>query len=161
MLLPSFIGCRATPTNRLSFFSLLFNPPCQCCLISFDLSAASLYPSSGARFCLGNHGRHRVSSVDNLKVPDNLLNKLNFKMKRSQFLLTRFNCPGSHAPTNRGINNNWLAHRFLLFEHFCLPSVLSQDIQDFHWIILIDERTSAQWVDPVSYTHLDVYKRQA
>lgn len=40
----------------------------------------------------------------------------------------------------------WLAHRFILFENFCLPSVLSQDTKDFHWIILIDERTPARWV---------------
>ena len=68
-------------------------------------------------------------------------------MKRSQFLLTRFNCPASHAVENLGVNDMWLAHRFILFENFCLPSVLSQDTKDFHWIILIDERTSAQWVD--------------
>jgi len=68
------------------------------------------------------------------------------RMKISQFLVTRFNSPVKYASENLGINKTWLAHRFLLFENFCLPSVSSQDAKNFHWILLIDERTPVQWV---------------
>jgi hypothetical protein len=71
---------------------------------------------------------------------------LMFEMKISQFLLTRFNSPVKYAPKDLGINQAWLSHRFSLFENFCLPSVSSQDSKNFHWILLIDERTPNQWV---------------
>lgn len=35
----------------------------------------------------------------------------------------------------------WLEHRFLLFEHYCLPSVKTQTCQDFKWIVLFDSKT--------------------
>jgi hypothetical protein len=68
-------------------------------------------------------------------------------MKMTHFLLTRFNCPiGWWGIKDVGISNDWLMHRFSLFESFCLPSVVAQNDQDFYWIIVIDERTPKRWL---------------
>src|SRR4051812_793289 len=67
-------------------------------------------------------------------------------MNAAQFLFTRFNSRIEYAPGDLGINNSWLAHRFNLFETFCLPSVLAQTQKDFFWILDVDERTPATWL---------------
>jgi hypothetical protein len=59
-------------------------------------------------------------------------------------LMTRFNLatPGREAAHRR--RNDWLSERFDLFERYCLPSVASQDRQDFRWIVYFDDETP-QW----------------
>jgi hypothetical protein len=37
-----------------------------------------------------------------------------------------------------------MAHRFELFEQFCLPSIQNQTNKNFKWLILMDRRTSAE-----------------
>jgi hypothetical protein len=56
-------------------------------------------------------------------------------------LMTRFNLatPGREAAHRS--RHHWLSERFDLFERFCLPSVASQDRQDFRWIVYFDEET--------------------
>jgi FkbM family methyltransferase len=66
-------------------------------------------------------------------------------MDTAHFLLTRFNVPMGNVPVDLGLNDDWLEHRFALFESFCLPSVLAQENKDFGWLIWIDERTPARW----------------
>ena len=41
------------------------------------------------------------------------------------------------------LDPEWLMERQILFEKFCLPSVLSQTNKDFEWILIADERTPA------------------
>jgi hypothetical protein len=67
-------------------------------------------------------------------------------MKITQFLLTRFNPEVAYAPEGTGIDSTWLSHRFALFEGFCLPSVVAQSERDFHWILLVSDRTPPQWM---------------
>jgi NADPH-dependent ferric siderophore reductase len=67
-------------------------------------------------------------------------------VKIAQFLLTRFNSAVSFAPEDAGIDSAWLRHRFQLFERICLPSVASQIDADFHWILLVSDRTPHPWV---------------
>ena len=35
----------------------------------------------------------------------------------------------------------WLEHRFILFERYCLPSINNQSCQNFDWIVLFDSNT--------------------
>lgn len=67
------------------------------------------------------------------------------------FILTRFNlviwrqdkegCP-VRTP-------EWLEHRFLLFERYCLPSIKSQTCKDFEWIVLFDNETPEHYKDKI------------
>lgn len=59
------------------------------------------------------------------------------------FILTRFNLllwqkdkEGCKVRTTE-----WLEHRFILFEQYCLPSLCGQTCQEFEWIVLFDSRT--------------------
>lgn len=49
------------------------------------------------------------------------------------FLLTRWNIDN--------LNIEWLEERKILFEKFCLPSVMSQTNKNFTWVLICDERT--------------------
>lgn len=59
------------------------------------------------------------------------------------FILSRFNLrlwnrdkSGSPVRTYA-----WLAHRFSLFERYCLPSLIGQTCQNYTWIVLFDSQT--------------------
>jgi hypothetical protein len=60
-------------------------------------------------------------------------------------LLTRFNV--RHAPwqeDKRGnpvLTDEWMEHRFGLFDRFCFPSVRAQSNQNFTWLVFFDEGT--------------------
>jgi Putative rhamnosyl transferase len=92
-------------------------------------------------------------------------------MKITQFLLTRFNSAVTYAPEDLGIDPAWLSQRFKLFEGFCLPSVAGQSEKDFHWILLVSDRTPRQWLarlladvavvpSPVSILMIDLYSER-
>lgn len=59
--------------------------------------------------------------------------------------MTRFNCPIGGVPTDVGLMDGWLEHRFELFETFCLPSVLAQENRNFCWLLWMDARTPEKW----------------
>ncbi len=59
------------------------------------------------------------------------------------FILTRFNLL-LWQKDKEGCNVRtveWLEHRFILFEHYCLPSLCNQSCKDFEWIVLFDSST--------------------
>lgn len=58
----------------------------------------------------------------------------------SHVLLTRFNVRLSSP--EKPPSDDWIAHRLDLFQRYCVPSVASQTVQNFRWIVLIDSRTS-------------------
>ena len=73
-------------------------------------------------------------------------------MKKVQhFILTRFNLRlvevsadlDSDKFGNKIDRDQWLLHRFELFERYCLPSMAAQANQDFRWFLFFDEATSA------------------
>src|SRR5277367_5912038 len=68
-------------------------------------------------------------------------------MDIAHFLLTRFNVAFGfgNVPSELGLKDDWLEHRFALFENFCLPSVLAQEHKKFSWLIWIDERMPERW----------------
>lgn len=67
------------------------------------------------------------------------------------FILTRFNIPlKSDLPSGetakpKGLDVAWLAHRFDLFEHICLPSVQRQTEGAFQWLVFLD------WATPLPF----------
>ena len=56
------------------------------------------------------------------------------------FIITRFNLRESPSSTLQ-IDERYLAGRMDHFERFCLPSVRSQTVQDFKWLVLLDAHT--------------------
>lgn len=64
-------------------------------------------------------------------------------------ILTRFNLatPGRELAIRN--QPGWLRGRFDLFRTWCLPSVAAQTEQAFHWVILFDEATPAEFRDEI------------
>ena len=58
------------------------------------------------------------------------------------YILTRFNVASPGREQAIRLRPGWLAGRFELFEKYCLPSVASQTIKEFEWIIFFDNTTS-------------------
>jgi hypothetical protein len=58
------------------------------------------------------------------------------------FLITRFNLKNSYwkkpGEEYDVLTEDWLNHRFSLFENYCLPSVLNQTNKNFIWLIAFD-----------------------
>ena len=69
----------------------------------------------------------------------------------SHVILTRFNVRYVDDPTvaSIGVDPEWLEKRFILFERYCLPSILSQTNQDFRWLIFFDSETPANFKERV------------
>ncbi len=67
------------------------------------------------------------------------------------FILTRFNLriwrQDKEGHLVRTIE--WLEHRFLLFEQYCLPSIKNQTCKNFEWIVLFDNNTPEQFKDKI------------
>lgn len=65
----------------------------------------------------------------------------------NHFILTRFNLrlwenDKKNAPVR---TVEWLKERFILFEAYCLPSILTQTSQNFKWICLFDIDTPVEY----------------
>ncbi len=58
-------------------------------------------------------------------------------------LMTRFNLATGGREAAHRRSPGWLERRFEIFEKHCLPSVASQDDQEFVWIIFFDQDTPA------------------
>lgn len=69
-------------------------------------------------------------------------------MKELQhFILTRFNLVLWHRDKEgqQVRTTNWLEHGFMLFEQYCLPSIVGQTCQEFTWIVLFDSTIPAEY----------------
>ncbi len=60
--------------------------------------------------------------------------------KIAHYIITRFNLR-SDASSVRAIDPAWLDRRFALFDQFCLPTIKSQTLLDFRWLLLFDSET--------------------
>lgn len=59
-------------------------------------------------------------------------------------MLTRFNVKidfGGGAPPPEPRSDEWLEHRFHLFDRFCFPAVRAQTNSDFRWLVFFDVDT--------------------
>jgi len=65
------------------------------------------------------------------------------------FVATRFNLKKSDWKNSKSGNsvltNEWLEHRFNLFENYCFPSVINQSNQNFTWCIFFDIDTPEEF----------------
>jgi hypothetical protein len=62
-------------------------------------------------------------------------------------LLTRFNLPSRGHESLVRAQDNWLKNRVVLFERYCLPSVMAQTCRNFSWIIYFDPQSPAWLLD--------------
>lgn len=66
-------------------------------------------------------------------------------------IITRYNVKSPFAEDDFDVNNpTWLAHRRLLFEENCAPSVRRQTDQNFDWYMLVDSDLPAEEADRLS-----------
>lgn len=67
------------------------------------------------------------------------------------YLITRFNLPIFFTLRNgnkvSACSEEYLEHRFELFEKYCLPSVAQQSNKNFKWLILFDVNTPQKFKD--------------
>jgi len=66
------------------------------------------------------------------------------------FVITRFNLKisGGFTTDKSGVatrSDDWLNHRFDLFEQYCLPSLGGQTNKDFTWLLFFDEETPNEY----------------
>jgi Putative rhamnosyl transferase len=71
-------------------------------------------------------------------------------------LLTRFNLPSVGTEGVIRARDGWLRDRVELFERYAIPSVRSQNNQNFHWIIYFDPGSSS-WLKARIADHGSVY----
>jgi hypothetical protein len=76
------------------------------------------------------------------------------------FVLTNFNIERSDAERDRNgtpvRTPEWLEERFLLFERFCLPSLVGQTCQEFTWLVTYDHEGTPRR----SRRRLEAYERR-
>lgn len=69
------------------------------------------------------------------------------------FIATRFNLKTSDWKKSKSGNlvltNEWLEHRFNLFENYCFPSVINQSNQNFTWCVYFDIDTPQNFKDKI------------
>lgn len=65
--------------------------------------------------------------------------------KPDHVILTRFNLPSEGNERVIRAREGWLRDRVVLFERYCLPSVLAQTCGNFRWIIYFDPE-SPDWL---------------
>jgi len=66
------------------------------------------------------------------------------------YLITRFNIHEESWKTKDlsgelVCTDEWMRHRFALFEQYCLPSVVAQTTIFFDWVLLFHHKTNEKW----------------
>jgi hypothetical protein len=73
------------------------------------------------------------------------------------FILTRFNVRVKEWKTTKNgelvLSEDWLSHRFKLFETYCFPSVRNQTNQDFVWYVFFDTQTPEPYRSKILELH--------
>ncbi len=76
----------------------------------------------------------------------------------NHFLLTRFNIKGLFNKKDKNnidvLTDNWLSHRFNLFETICLPSISNQINKNFKWLVYFDTNTDSFFLDKIEKIRL-------
>jgi Putative rhamnosyl transferase len=62
---------------------------------------------------------------------------------------TRFSYSASDINEVLSPNREWLADRLQKFRTYCFPSVISQSVQNFNWLIYFDVHTPADYIEQV------------
>lgn len=67
----------------------------------------------------------------------------------THLILTRFNVRVAASWSDKALDPTWLAHRFELFETYCVPPMRHQTVRDFRWLIFFDAQTPREWIDRI------------
>jgi hypothetical protein len=70
-------------------------------------------------------------------------------------LLTRFSAV--MAPEAEPAGEEWLRYRLAFFDQVTYASVVSQTTRDFQWLVLFDDRCSAEFRADIEYLAEDVF----
>lgn len=74
-------------------------------------------------------------------------------------ILTRFNVPTKGREARVRMRPAWLAHRFELFERFCLPTIAAQTQQAFLWLMYFDRETPPEFKRRIdTYRHHSFFR---
>jgi len=69
--------------------------------------------------------------------------------KFEHLILTRFNLPINNWEEDKNGNpirtDDWLEHRFDLFDRYCFPSVRNQSNQNFKWLVFFSDKTPEKY----------------
>ena len=68
----------------------------------------------------------------------------------THLILTRFNVRVDYSTPGKGLDPDWLSHRFQLFEQFCYPSMRMQSNQQFKWLVFFDSETPTEFKQKIS-----------
>ncbi len=68
----------------------------------------------------------------------------------THLILTRFNTAVDFAPSAKGLDDEWLKARLLLFERYCLPTVAAQRNVTFRWLVFCDAASPAWFKEKMS-----------
>lgn len=76
-------------------------------------------------------------------------------MTYEHYIITRFNLPVFALKVNKAVKSSalsdeYLNHRFYIFENYCYSSIKNQTCQDFKWLVLFDINTPNKfkaWAD--------------
>lgn len=88
---------------------------------------------------------------ENCKLVDYQANRLRGGRNTSTFILTRFNLKlWSKNKMNQNVRTKeWLKKRFLLFESYCLPSIINQTDKEFNWLCFFDINTPSEYLERI------------
>lgn len=71
----------------------------------------------------------------------------------THYLVTRYNVPLEKWDRDKAGNqvghDEWMSQRLSLFKKYCVPTVLHQSNQDFHWLIYMDVQTNASALEAI------------
>ena len=75
-------------------------------------------------------------------------------MEFSHFILTRFNVKKLFGVMDKNglevLTDNWMRHRFDLFEKYCLPSIDNQKNKNFIWLVYFDIDTNEYFMNKIN-----------
>lgn len=80
-------------------------------------------------------------------------------MQTAYLILTRFNLQ-FEADRHPGIQPEWLDERMQLFRQYTYPSVKGQTMQDFDWVVILDENTPTEYLKQLEQLKADCPQMQ-
>lgn len=73
------------------------------------------------------------------------------------FIITQFNVSfdlsQTDSPDAKGISEDYLENRFILFKKYCLPQIKAQTCKNFLWIVLFSEHTPEKYKKMIDEIH--------
>ncbi len=70
-------------------------------------------------------------------------------MKFKHYILTRWNLLDTENDIYNSVDDpqDWMRHRVILFEKYCLPAMMNQTCKDFTWLLAFSRKTPKNVID--------------